>query len=464
MRSRKKSQYEGQRVLVVGLGLHGGGVATVRWLARQGARVTVTDRKNRRELAASIGQLRGVPVTLHLGQHRPADFQRAQRIIVNPAVRPELPELMAARRRGVPIENEATIFVREFPGRLIGVTGTRGKTTTTHLLGAIVQRHHRTSFISGNVRETPMLSYLSRATKNDWAVLELSSYQLEQLPVPGRPMSVAVMTNLLVDHLDRHRTMVRYANTKANLFRGQSKAETAIGHWDDPWCRRVLGVSHGRKVWFSRTLPLRVDGVTSRGQWVVEQRHGRITRLFSRRDWRLLGDHNLDNLFAAVAAARALGIPARTIAEAVRQFTGVPHRQEIVRTYRGHAIINDTAATSPDGALAALDVFPTGVFILGGTDKALDLTALVRRLARRRWPIVLLPGTATERLVTALQRQPSSPPWVRVESMSSAVQAALRLARPKQQIILSPGAASFGLFLHEFDRGDQFRRIVKALR
>lgn len=464
LRPTDRQNFRGQRVLLVGLGLHGGGAATARWLLRRGATLRITDRKSATELHQVVSAIPQKHVTFHLGGHRPADFRWAEWIVVNPAVSPKLPELRTAERHGIPVENEASLFVRRFPGRLIGVTGTRGKTTTTLLLGAMLRRAHRRTIISGNVRQVPMLEHLPACDAETWAVLELSSYQLERLPVEGRPFHVAVLTNLLVDHLDRHGSVAAYAALKRRLFVGQGAGDYAVLNATDPWSRRIARRSKAQVRWFGRNLPSKVNGVTISRGWVVEQ-EGRVRRrLFPLRTWTLPGEHNMMNLLAAVAAARCLRISTTDVRAVAGTFSGAPDRQERIGILHGHPMINDTTATSPDGTLAALAVYPHGLFIVGGTDKSLDFSELARALVRGRTPLVFLPGTATFRLQAALRRAGYHRPFVTVSSMASAIEAAERLAEPKQPIVLSPGAASFGLFLHEFDRGEHFRRVVSARR
>ncbi len=464
VRPSDRQSFRGQRVLLVGLGLHGGGVATVRWLVKQGAVLRVTDLKSAAELTSSTDKLRGLRATFHFGGYLRSDWRWAQRIVVNPAISPKThPQLKAAERRGTRVDNEASIFMRQFPGLAIGVTGTRGKTTTTLLLGAILKKFHRQTIVSGNVREVPMLTYLPQTKSSTWAVLELSSYQLERLPVTGRPLHVAVMTNLKVDHVNRHGSLTAYAQTKYNIFRGQTSKDVKVLNWDDPVCRRAVKIGQGRVILFGKKLPVKVDGVTVKGSWVVERKQKKVVKLFPLQIWKLPGAHNLENLLAATAVARAMNVPPSIIVQLVKSFHGVPYRQQLIRTCRGHQLINDTAATSPDATLAAIAIYPRGVYIVGGTDKALNFRHLARVIVDRDIQTVFLPGTATMKLQSALRRLKYGRPLVTTHSMTAALRVALALARPKQEIVLSPGAASFGLFVHEFDRGDQFNRLIRRL-
>ncbi len=457
--------FTGQKVLVVGLGLHGGGAATVRWLTRQGAVLRVLDHQTRTELAPTIRQLaklRGVTYRFGTTPTK-TDVQWADMIVLNPGV-PAEAAWLRWRRSGVPVVNEATLFFERAPSPVIGITGTRGKTTTTRLIAAMLTQAKRPVVVTGNVRQVAMLDQLERLTPATTTVTELSSFQLELLPAVKRSPHIAVMTNLHVDHLNRHRTMARYAQIKYHLVRYQTSKDFAILNADNAWTRAAQSITPATVIWFSQKKQTGAWSIFPDHGWVCEKRGKKMTRLFPLRLWSLAGDHQQANLLAATAAARAAGLPTAAIRRAVSGWRGVPYRQEKIRVWRGHDFINDTTATSPEGSLAAFRVWPNGVFIIGGTDKQLDFRAMADWIATHRLPVVFLPGDATNKLRKLLQLKKYRQPDPVAASMSAAVRTALRRAQPGQPIILSPGAASFGLFKHEFDRGDQFCRIVKALR
>lgn len=458
---RKPRDFRKRRVLVVGLGLHGGAVSAIQWLVKAGAHVRVTDLKTETQLASSVRRLRRLPITLHLGGHRPADFAWAEIIYQNQGVPPTLPELRQARREKKPIVNEVTIFFERCPAKIIGVTGTRGKSTTSSLIAAILQRHNQATYLSGNIRQTPMLTLLAKLKPNDTVVLELSSFQLEFLPIIQRSPAVGVMTNLKIDHLNRYPSLAAYARAKHQLFRWQTTNGVAVLNADVPLVRAAAKITRAKVFWFSRKP--KPSAVTIQNTMVGVATRQRFEPIVSLRTWKLAGKHQQENLLAAVATVRALGVPPKTIQAAIRNFTSLAHRQELIRRWHGHPIINDTTATTPDGTLAALEVFPKAVLILGGTDKALDYRALVQRLKSRPEPIVFLPGSATEILLQQLRRTRWRARHVVVDSMLAAVRHAAKFVKPGQAIVLSPGAASFGLFQHEFDRGEQFIRAVHRL-
>lgn len=462
-RDKRSKEFTGRRVLIVGLGLHGGGASAVRWFVRHGAKVRVTDLKDEQALQPTLRRLRLPGVVWHLGGHQAADFRWAEIIYQNQGVPARLPELRQAAKRGAKIVNETSLFFERCPAMIIGVTGTRGKSTTTALLGEMVKSQWPQTVVSGNIRQTPMLDVLDRLRSDDRVLLELSSFQLEFLPAVRRSPAVAVMTNLKVDHLNRYPSLEAYGQAKLEIFRWQKKNDTAVLNYDNPWTRRAGQGIKSQVLWFSQHGRPPGHSVRLEKDHVVEYKDRRRTPVLHLRDFPLVGEHQRDNLLAAVSVARVLGIESKKIAVAVKNFHGLPSRQELVRRWRHHECINDTTATTPDGTLAALAVWPKALFIVGGTDKVLNFTALAKAFVAHRTTLVFLPGTATDQLRAALKKSGYHHRHEVAESMAAAVRHATRLARPGQAIVLSPGAASFGLFQHEFDRGDQFVRAVKKL-
>ncbi|MAG36202.1 MAG: UDP-N-acetylmuramoyl-L-alanine--D-glutamate ligase [Dehalococcoidia bacterium] len=424
----------------MGLGVHGGGVGVARFLAEHGAQVTVTDLRPAEQLAASLDDLADLPITYVLGKHREADFRSAHLIVRNPAVPLNSPYLQAASAAGVPIVMEMTLFFQECPSpRIIGVTGTKGKTTTTLLLGALLEAHGLPHVVAGNLRRSA-LETLPRVTKESWVVLELSSWQLEGLIPLQRSPHLAVITNIMPDHLDRYPSYDEYARSKGLIVRWQRPDDCAVLNKANPPVRALSRDTAGRIVWF--------DPTSDSPGW--EAAH-------------LYGAHNRANVAAASTAARVIGIPAGTIGRAVAAFPGVPHRLETVREFEGVRYINDTTATTPEAMLAALGAVdrPT-VLIAGGTDKGLDFSSLRATVQGPRstvTSVVLLKGTATAKIAAACGPKVLGQPG----DLEAALGAASGAAEPGGVVLLSPGCASFGMFANEFDRGDRFRDLVRAL-
>lgn len=477
----KPVDLRGKRVLVMGLGVHGGGLGVTRFLVEQGAEVTVTDLRTAEQLASSLEQLAGLSVHYALGEHREADFRATDMVIRNPGVPQESPLLQIARAAGASIEMEMTLFFRLCPAPIIGITGTKGKTTTTMLTGAILRQQFPDTVIAGNLRVSA-LEQLPHITPATPVVLELSSWQLEGLGDAQMSPPFACITNISPDHLDRYGSMEDYAEAKAQIFLHQRPDDITVLSASDPILRAMAVRVPGEVVWFDQgtdwseadTLePLRIaywenntlfwhdHTRSSSDRWHKEE-------ICTQGDVQIAGQHNLTNIAAAVALAKVYGVETEHIRAAIRQFKGVPDRLESIAELEGVRYINDTTATTPTAAAAAVRSFtdPT-IVIAGGADKNLEFGPFVEALTQRAKVVVLLSGTATPKLQNALEdmaQQSERRPSIvgPVGSMQEALDAARDLAESGDVVLLSPGCASFGMFRNEFDRGEQFRQIVRA--
>jgi UDP-N-acetylmuramoylalanine--D-glutamate ligase len=448
----------GKRVLVMGLGLHGSGIAAARYAAQHGAIVRVTDLRSAEILAPSIQALAGLPVEYVLGQHRDEDFLWAEIVIRVPGVKRNSPYLQIAREHGAAIEQEIALFFQECPGRIIGITGTRGKTTTTTLVYEILRASGLPAVLGGNVAGVETLSLLPQITPETLVVLELSSWQLEGLAPHAISPPIAVMTNIYADHLDTYENIEEYAGAKANIFRYQRATDLAIFNYDNPWTRR-FGEEAPGETWFTS---LERGGSFARGSDHVVP--------FVYTETPLVGKHNLENISLATTTAQLLGIPAQTIAAAVRNFRGIPHRLEEVRVLDGVRYINDSASTTPVAGRTGLQAFDAPVVLVaGGNTKYLPLEDWPETIVRRCRDVILLRGTGTDELWQALREQARKldmPDPVRgvFDTFSGAMDAAVALTRPGDVLLFSPGFTSFGMFLNEFDRGDHFVAYVRGLK
>ena len=437
---RKRHELTGCRAVVMGLGLHGGGVGVAQYLVSQGADVTVTDLRDEATLQPSLAELEGLPLRYVLGRHEEADFRRADLVVRNPAVPLESPLLAVAREAGARVEMESSLFVSACPSAYVaGITGTKGKTTTTILLSQMLAAAGHHVVTAGNLRVS-MLRQLAEITPQTRVVLELSSWQLEAFVPHAYSPPLAVVTNVLPDHLNRYAGMDDYAAAKEINVRYQDPDDVAVLNKENGYTQRMGARGPGRVVWFSHR-----DSVPGAAEAAAQ------------------GAHQRENMAAACAAARAWGADDAEIATAVRAFRGVPHRQELVREWRGIRFINDTTATMPDATVACIEAIQgPKVLLLGGADKQLDFAGLAATLAVQRGTIrgiVLLEGSATDRLATALPL----PVAGRFADFEEALARAASLARPGDAVVLSPGCASFGMFQHEFERGEAFRTWVAAL-
>ncbi len=472
----------GTRVLVMGLGINAGGLGVTRFLVEQGARVTVTDLRDERVLKPSIEALRDLRVGYVLGEHRDEDFAQADLVIRNPGVPRESRYLQIARAHGARIEMEMTLFFQLCQGPIVGITGTRGKTTTTMLAGSILTAQYPDTVVAGNLRVSA-LEQLKRITPSTPVVLELSSWQLEGLGEAGLSPRYACVTNLSPDHLDRYGGMEEYGEAKKQIFRHQrpERGDVVVLNADDPivsaWASETVATAG--PAWFAvRKRPDAIAGAQDgRVAWwdddILRWGNEEICR---QGDMQLRGEHNRANVAAAVALAKLFQAPIANgaIVGALRAFTGVPDRLELVRQLDGVRFVNDTTATAPTATVAALrTVEGPVVLIAGGADKRLDFAEMATAAAEaQRRPldsggsmlrsVVLLAGTATPRLEAALEGV-----GVRVDGvfddLEAAVKRAYELAQPDGTVLLSPGCASFGMFINEFDRGARFRQVVAAL-
>ena len=468
-----QSAFRGRKITVMGLGLNQGGLGIAKWLLRHGARLTITDLKSREQLAPSIEALAEVkgahPVRYVLGRHRAEDFRRADMIIQNPGVPRDSEYLAVARKAGVPIESDISIFFRLCPHPIVGVSGTKGKTSVTALLGAMLERSFGEAVVAGNIRRSPLdrLDALMRSKRPVPVVLELSSWQLESLKAAEMSPAIAVLTNVLPDHLNRYDGMADYAAAKELIYAWQLPMGVAVVPYDNPWTRKMGARVRGERFWASmRPLPQEQNGLFWRGPKAVVRSQGIETVLFAAKDVRLPGAHNLWNALLAGGAAYLRGADPKAIRSALRAFKGVPHRLERVRVLRGVTYWNDTAATTPEASVAAMETIfarRKGMLIAGGADKELVFGAWAKAVKRYAKKIVLFKGSATPKMRAALARA-----GVKLEddaqTMREAVARAAAAAKRGEAVLLSPGCASFGIFVNEFDRGDQFRSEAERLR
>jgi len=464
--------FPGTKVLVMGIGLHGGGVATIKWLAKQGAHVTATDKRTKEVLAPALKALKGVPVTYVLGKHRHKDFRTNDLVIVNPGVPRESEYLATAKRAGRQIENDASLFFRFSQNPVIAVTGTRGKTTTTLWIASLLQKKYPNTLSSGNTPDNAFLKEFERVNaKKIPVVAEMSSWQLEHLSSSRRAPHVSVITNLYPDHLNRYSGIRDYANAKANIFLLQNPDDFLILNYDNEWTPYFLRKKPKALPFFisKKPLPKSTHGLFVRNEMLVFRFDGMEQKLFSIRKFvALRGAHNLENLMNAVLAVKLFD-SAVVVRERDALLLPTPMmRQEEIFKKGKLTVVNDSCATSPDGVIAAVERFRkvgSVVLITGGTDKKLEfgmLTSTIKKYIPRT-QLVLLGGSATNKLTHALRAMHYVSPESH-ETLAACVDEAFRIGmalKGKTTILFSPGAASFEKFLHEFDRGKKFNALVK---
>ena len=442
-----------KRVLAVGLARTG--VATALFCAARGARVTATDSRTEDQIGEAIAKLKDAGVTLELGCHREKTFLDQDLIIPSPGVPADEAHLQAARAKGISIWSEIELSYRFMKGRLIGITGSNGKTTTTSLVEHILKTAGMQTILAGNIG-TPLIGCVDTMQDDTCTVVELSSFQLELIDT-FRP-NIGVFLNLTPDHLDRHHTLEAYGAAKARLFENQTGEDAAILNADDV-ATMPYAPSLPRVYWFSRKQRV-AQGAYVRGEEIVFRQDGAEETLLKLEDIPLAGAHNVENVLAAAAAARLAGVPSAAIAKGVRSFAGVEHRLEFVAEIAGVRYYNDSKATNVDATLKALDAFRGRILIiLGGKDKGSDYTALQRPL-REKAILALLIGTAAEKIEEQIA---GSVALERAETLERAVETASHAAQRGDVVLLAPACASFDQFQNYEHRGRVFKDLVRQL-
>jgi len=453
--------YENKKVLIFGLGLNDGGLGMAEYFLKEGARVTITDMKSKEELRESVDTLSKYKnVTFHLGEHIESDFTENDIIVRNPAIKPDNKYLKLARNGGKEIVMEMALFHKLSPCSIIGVTGTRGKSTTTTLIYEILKDVYKQKvFLGGNIgksaiRELPNLS------QDDIAVLEISSFQLDGMGESRVSPHIAVVTNIYKDHIDWHGSIDEYIKAKKNIYKYQSKNDHLVVNVDNDITREFAKESVGKVVSFS--LKDKKANYYMDNNLNVYENSKKLLKLDNPK---IKGEHNYYNILAAVAATRIYELPIKIIKRVVENFEGVPNRQELVREIDGVKYYNDTCATSVEAMVAMFNRFGKEyegkiVMIAGGVDKGLDYELVLNDMKKYLKSLLLFEGTASEKISSVVSPYVDTHKYF--DSMKDAVDKARELAKEGDMVILCPGASSFNMFVNEFDRGQQFVDYVNS--
>jgi len=431
-----------KKVVVMGLGLHGGGVSAAKFFYKQGADVLVTDLKTEAQLKESLEKLRNLKIKYALGGHKESDFKNPDLILKNPDVPNSSPYLEIAKKNNVPVETDVSLFFKLTKAFVIGVTGTKGKSTTASLIFSILKSKYKRIFLAGNIGVSP-LEIIPKVKKGDKVVLELSSFELENLK---QSPNIAVITNIFPDHLNRYGTMSDYIESKKIIFKYQNIKDVLVLNEDDPIVKGFAKEASSRVCFFSANKILKTIKVD---------------------DFKLIGQHNLSNLSAAIVVAKLLKISDAKINKSIKIFKGVSSRQEFIKEVDGVKYFNDTTATMPEAVIAAINAFSEKfvnsklILICGGQNKGLSFTELIEIIKEKVSDLILLPGTASDKIEEGIS---GNNKIYKVSSMQEAILQAKKIAKSGDIVILSPGAASFNLFKNEFDRGEQFIKFVKNLK
>lgn len=454
--------YRGRRVTVLGLGSFGGGVGAVQFLVKQGALVTVSDQRSESDLAESLAALQSSPPSqLHLGEYHAADFTDAELLVVNPAIRRDHPWLKLAQDAGIPFTSEINLFWQHQRGKILAVTGSNGKSTTTALIHSILQATGQTAWLGGNIGRS-LLPEVDRIQPDDWVVLELSSFQLTDLDRLAVSPMITVITNFSPNHLDWHADLAHYRWAKQTMLRHQSATDFAVLNADDPDVREWPVTA--RRVFFGLT-DHGGEGTFLRGEQAV-WRDQHVEREFSlQHAFSLPGRHNQANALAAMAASLAAGVSMDDVQQGLKKYKPLPHRLQFVGEVQGRKFYNDSLATTPESAIVGIEAFTKPVVLLaGGYDKHVDLSAMSACIAQRVKSVALMGQTANT-LSELITQHPNR--TVRTSdplpNFSAACRWAWEQSTPGDVILLSPGCASYDWFRNFSDRGTQFMQFVEEL-
>jgi UDP-N-acetylmuramoylalanine--D-glutamate ligase len=458
-----RESFEGQKVVVFGLGTNGGGLGTVQFLLGTDAReITVTDQKSEAELERVIAALPDDPrLVWHLGGHTQEDFETGDIIIPNPSIRPDHPLLERAREHGGKVWMDSAIFLTLCSASVIGVTGSKGKTTTASLIAHILEESGR-EVVPVGISQTGVLSELQRVTPESTVVFELSSWRLAGLASVQKSPRIAVITNLYPDHLNYYHSMEEYARDKKYITEFQTEKDVLVVSGENEWSEFfIAGTKATIKTFGGNDTFCAWQDEGDLWYWQGEGDRGPV-RILEKEKSLLQGKHLFDNMLAAMLACKNFGVSLEDITRGLETFPGVPHRFELVREVGGVRYINDTAATIPSAALASVQSLSGPVILLAGvSDKSLPQDDLIQaiHIAKR---VILFAGSGTKKLLAELDEGVKEKCLV-VENMKDAVIEAQKVAMSGDTILLAPGAASFGMFQNEFDRGEQFCRRVQEL-
>lgn len=451
-----KNYFKGKKITMLGLGILGRGVNVAKFLAEEGAVLTITDLKPAEALASSLSQLKKYKnITYHLGGHDMADFQKCDLVIKSAGVPIDSHFVAEAEKNGIPVEMDSSLFAKLSPATIIGVTGSKGKSTVVHLLFEILKNvfekealrqgsGHRAkqAWLGGNVRGLATLPLLKKAKEGDIVVLELDSWLLQGFGNAELSPHISIFTSFLPDHLNYYQgSMERYFADKAQIFNHQKKEDFLL-------CTRAVR-----------------DSITAYGTEKPKSTEIIYSKADFPKNWKtkLLGEHNIENVAGAIVAARLLHVPEKIIKKTVESFIGVPGRMELVATKKGVKYYNDTAATAVRAA--SLSIKTLGgknnvILLAGGADKNAEYNELVEVMKGKVKKLILFAGSATDKIMPLL---PKKLPTVVVQSMKEAFARVGEVVKRGDIVLLSPGAASFGVFKNEFDRGDQFVASVQKL-
>ncbi len=494
-RSWQKLSLKNKKVVVMGIGLHGGGVSMIKWLVQQGARVVATDKKSRDVLAPSLNKLKKIiknkKVELVIGRHRLDDFRSADMIVKNPMIPWSNVYIKVAKKKHIDVEMDSSLFFQLCPSKkIIGITGTKGKTTTAHIVKEILEKAGKKTVLVG-VGQIAVMDKLKSIKKNTYVIFELSSWRLSALRYKKISPRYAIVTNIYPDHLNYYKKMSSYIKDKMTIVKYQKKNSIAVLNYDDKEVRNFADETRAKVSFYSfkDSYSIIHDVYVDEGQ--IKYRLGADEGVICSLDeLKLKGEHNVYNFMAAITLTLQLGISLKNIKKAIIGFKGIPHRLEFVGTAKGVYLYNDSAATTPEASVAGIDTFIqkdslVNIYLIaGGSSKKLNMNSLADKIveAEQIKKVVILKGLAGEELVKLIKKKGGEK---KIVGMSGEMMEAVKFLaqeiksaeerrennssefndedQGKNILLLSPGSASFGVFKNEFDRGKQFKDSVKKV-
>jgi UDP-N-acetylmuramoylalanine--D-glutamate ligase len=461
------SVWREKRVVILGLARQG--TALAQYLVKHGARVVISDSKSAEQLADWMQVLSNLPIEYALGgaggdPHPSNLLDGADLLCISGGVPAGVPLAQEARRRGITVSNDSQIFLEAAPCKVVGLTGSAGKTTTTTLTGQLIAASGFTTWVGGNIGN-PLVADLEQMTPSDIAVMELSSFQLE---IMTRSPQVAGVLNITPNHLDRHGTMAVYIEAKSQILRYQARDGTAVLGWDDENARQLEAVARGSVWWFSAESPVGIGSFIREGHLYLRDGE-REQRVCAVDDIKLRGAHNVLNVLAAIALSGTLSGKPEAMRAVINNFYGVAHRLELVRDLHGAKWYNDSIATAPERVVAALRSFEEPIVLLaGGRDKKLPWDEFAK-VARQKTRVVIAFGECADLIVRAAEVENKSLTAgkllnvIKCKNLAQAVEQAAKQVQVGEVVLLSPGGTSFDEFKDFEERGQKFREMVKSL-
>lgn len=461
--------FRNKKITVFGLGLLGGGLGVVKFIAKHGAKkIIVTDIKSKEELRRSIEKLKGIKnIEFVLGYHRIEDFSQVDMVIKNPQIPWDNKYIKEALNKKIPVEMDSSLFFKLCKNKIIGVTGTKGKTTTSSMIFDLLENSGKNPIMVG-VGQESVLDKLEKLKSDSIVVFELSSWRLSALGRSKLSPQIAVFKNIFPDHLNYYKGMKDYIADKENICKFQKPNDWCIVNRDDEIIQNISQRVKSQLIEFSFSRKDEGRSIFYEDERIYINDGIDIREIVSKDKLANFSKHNISNLLAAIGVALALGIEFDKVKKAVSKIHSISHRLEFVAEVYGVKYYNDSAATIPNAAIAAIESFDKPIILIaGGSDKNLDFSDLAKLISQKVKGIIFLKGNATEKLIEKLIKNTPDREHKRFEifnSMDKAVEEAARVADNGDVVLLSPGAASFGLFENEFDRGDKFKRAVKNLK